>query len=271
MNPDLSIIIVNWNTKQLLLQCLASLAQSPVRHEVVVVDNGSKDGSAAAVREKFPSVKIIRCERNRGYATANMHGFRASTGRYVLFLNSDTIVPPETLPRMIFYLEGSPQAAACGPRLAREDGATQAYAFGKDPTLLYLLARAFARQGLRAPLHDWETSEVQTVDWISGACLMVRRAAIEQVSGFDEHIFMYFEDNDLCLRLRRAGWRIVYDPQVHVIHLGGASLTNNTLRRKYYYDSLIYFYSKHYSLLERLALRMMLPLYCWRFRGPHAG
>lgn len=264
VNPDLSVIIVNWNTRELLIHCLASIAQSEYGCEVIVVDNGSADGSVAAVQNGFPHVKIIGCDRNQGYASANMIGLRASSGRYVLFLNSDTVVPSGALPRLVAFLEERPEAAACGPRLARNDGTIQAYSFGKDPTLYYLLARACARQGLRTPLHDWETAEVQNVDWISGACLLVRRKALDQVAGFDERMFMYFEDNDLCLRLRRAGWKILYNPQVTIQHIGGASLPDNTVRRKYYYESLKYFYSKHYSLMERLALRIMLPIYCWR-------
>lgn len=162
------------------------------------------------------------------------------------------------------FLEKRPGAAACGPRLVRTDGKAQAFSFGRDPVLPYLIARACAALRLRTPLHDWETPEVQPVDWISGACLLVRRAALEQVQGFDERIFMYFEDNDLCLRLRRAGWQIVYNPQVSITHAGGASPTDS--RRKYYYRSLTYFYKKHYSWMECWLLRVLLPFYrcCYR-------
>jgi N-acetylglucosaminyl-diphospho-decaprenol L-rhamnosyltransferase len=265
LKPQLSVIIVNWNTREILLNCLASLVSCVGQCEVVVVDNGSMDGSAAAVRDKFPNVNIIQCEGNQGYARAGMLGFRASTGHYVLFLNSDTVVPSEALPRLIAFLEERPHVAACGPRLARADGTAQSFAFGRDPKLRYLLARACAKLGLRPPLHDWGTFEVQVVDWVSGACMLVRRAALDQVSGFDERMFLYFEDNDLCLRLRRAGWLVVYNPQVTIIHIGGASLFNNALRREYYRESLLYFYAKHYSFLECAALRAMLPFYRWFF------
>jgi N-acetylglucosaminyl-diphospho-decaprenol L-rhamnosyltransferase len=263
VKSDLSIIIVNWNTRELLLNCLASVARIPGEFEVIVVDNDSMDGSAAAVASMFPNVKIIQSPRNMGYACANMMGLRASIGRYVLFLNSDTLIPSKALPSLIEFLDNNPQVAACGPRLEQKDGAAQAFSFGRDPTLLYIMARACARLGFRAPLHDWETDRVQPVDWISGTCLLVRRAALDQVAGFDERIFMYFEDNDLCLRLRRAGWQIVYYPKVTVVHIGAASPINEALRRKYYDESLRYFYSKHFSVLQRTGLRIMLPLYRW--------
>lgn len=262
VEPPLSVIVVNWNTRELLLNCLTSITRShPGPCEVLVVDNGSTDGSAAAVRDEFPGVRIIGCAENQGYARANMLGFRASTGRYALFLNSDTLVPSGALTGLVAFLEEQPQIAACGPRLTRADGTTQAFAFGRDPTLRYLLARAFARLGLRASLHDWETVAAQPVDWVSGACLLVRRDALEQVGGFDERMFMYFEDNDLCLRLRCAGWQVVYNPQVTIIHLGGASLLESAHRRECYYEGLQYFYSKHYSMFARVVLRILLPVY----------
>jgi N-acetylglucosaminyl-diphospho-decaprenol L-rhamnosyltransferase len=263
VNLNLSVIVVNHNTRDILLKCLASIARSADQSEVVVVDNGSTDGSVAAVRDEFPNVKIIRCSGNQGYSRANMLGFRASTAQYVLFLNSDTVVPSGALSRLVAFLEERPHIAACGPRLVGIDNTVQAFAFGRDPTICYLLGRACVRLGLRAPMHDWETTKVQPVHWVSGACLLVRRNAFDRVSGFDERIFLYFEDNDLCLRLRRAGWEVFYNPEVTVIHRGGASLPNITLRRKYYYDSLLYFYSKHYSVLERSLLKIMLPFYRW--------
>jgi N-acetylglucosaminyl-diphospho-decaprenol L-rhamnosyltransferase len=258
---DLSVIIVSWNTRDILLNCLASVACSAGEYGVVVVDNGSQDGSTAAVRDSFPKVKIIQCAANQGYACGNMIGLRATTGRYVLFLNSDTVVPSNALHRLVAFLEQRPKAAACGPRLARADGTIQAFAFGSDPTLSYLMARTCARLGLRPPLHNWEMDEVQLVDWVSGACLLARRSALDQVAGFDERMFLYFEDNDLCLRLRRAGWQVFYNPTVSIVHIGGASPLNNALRREYYDESLRYFYAKHYTFLQGAVLRIMLPLH----------
>jgi N-acetylglucosaminyl-diphospho-decaprenol L-rhamnosyltransferase len=257
----LSVIVVNWNTRDLLLNCLASIETNAGQCEVVVVDNGSTDGSSSAIKDIYPHARVVLLPENRGYARANMLGIRESSGQYVLFLNSDTVIPPGTLPCLVDFLEKESPIAACGPKLLRPDGSTQPYAFGKDPRLPYLIARAFVRLGFRQPLHDWETVKIQQTDWISGASMLVRRSAFEQVGGFDERFFMYFEDNDLCLRLRRAGWRVVYNPLVTITHLGSASPADKAHRRQHYYRSLRYFYSKHYSSLEGMALRMLIPIY----------
>ncbi len=259
----LSIVIVSRNTSSLLADCLRSIpagaeAQS---HEIIVVDNASSDGSAEMVAREYPRVQLIRNSVNVGYARANNQGIRLSQGRYLLLLNSDTIVPAGALSALGQFMDDHPDAAACGPRLARTDGLTQPFAFGNDPTLAYLLARGWNRLIFRRSLHDWETHNVQPVDWVSGAALIARHDAIDQVGGFDERFFMYFEDNDLCLRLRRAGWQVIYNPAVTITHLGGASLKPSVSRTWYYDASLRYFYSKHYTPLARIGLELMLPFY----------
>lgn len=259
--PDLTILIVNWNTAALLRDCLLSITSCPPPTEIVLVDNASTDGSAEMVTREFPQVRLIHNSVNLGFARANNQGLRASQERYVLFLNSDTCVPQFALARLVGFMEEHLDAGACSPRLARRDGSPQPFAFGDDPTPGYLLARGLARIFLHRALHNWETCVLQSVAWVSGASLLVRRAALDQVGGFDEKFFMYFEDNDLCLRLRRAGWTVYYNPQVSITHLGGASLTQNQERFKYYDASLRYFYAKHYSPLARLTLEIMLPFY----------
>jgi hypothetical protein len=255
---NLSIIIVNWNTATPLKNCLASLAGDV---EIVVVDNASADESAVMVARDFPCVCLVRNPDNMGFARANNQGWRASANEFVLFLNSDTLVPPGALMHLVEFMRAHPNAGASSPRLARADGSTQPFAFGGDPTPAYLLRRGFARLILHRTLHDWETREPQAVDWVSGACLLARRDALEQVSGWDEKFFMYFEDSDLCLRLRRAGWKIFYNPRVTITHLGGASLAQNRTRTQFYDASLHYFYTKHFSLLARALLELLLPFY----------
>ncbi len=258
----LSCIIVSWNAARQLADCLHSLpagAQGS-SYEIIVIDNASTDGSADMVAREF-QVRLIRNSENVGFARANNQGIRASTGRYVLLLNSDTIVPPGALPALVQFMDDHPDAGACGPRLARADGSTQLFAFGGDPTVRYLLARSWNRLLFHRALHDWETQKVQTVDWVSGAALLTRRDALERIGGFDEKFFMYFEDNDLCLRLRRAGWKIFYNPTVTITHFGGASVSQNPARTRWYDASLRYFYSKHYLPLARVVLELMLPLY----------
>ncbi len=259
----LSVVIIFHNTLRLLADCLHSIAvdarENP--YEVIVVDNASSDNSATILARDFPQVRLMRNRENVGFARANNQGWRASTGEFVLFLNSDTIVPPGALAQLVDFLRARPDTGACGPRLARVDGSTQPFAFGGDPTPAYLLRRGFAHLFLHRPLHDWETREPKLVDWVSGACLLVWRNVLAQADGWDEKFFMYFEDNDLCLRMRRAGWKIFYHPHTTITHLGGASLAQNKTRARYYDASLRYFYTKHYSSFARVMLELMLPFY----------
>ena len=265
MGYDLSIIIVSWNTCDLLLQCLRTLADTPgnLSVEVTVVDNGSTDGTAAAVKHAFAWAKVIRIPTNQGFAAGNNVGIKSSTGRYVMLLNSDTLVSPGALTGLVEFMERHRDVGAVGPRLLQSNGKPQPFAFGGDPTPGYLVRRGLFRLVLKRALYDWNTNQVQTVNWVSGACLLARREAIEKTGLLDENMFMYFEDNDWCLRIRRAGWTVCYNPQVAVIHLGGQSLKQNPAARRAYYQSLDYFYAKHYGLLGRWLLGICLAPYRW--------
>jgi N-acetylglucosaminyl-diphospho-decaprenol L-rhamnosyltransferase len=288
VTPDISIIIVNWNTRELLRECLRSIGRDqgsgvrssqgtaapslttdswPLTPEIIVIDNASADGSAEMVEREFPTVWLIVNESNLGFARANNRGIAASRGRYVLLLNSDTVATPDALEMLVAFMDAHPEAGVVGPRLLRPDGTAQPYAFGGDPTLGYLLRRGFNRLLRRRYLHDWGTNAVQEVDWVSGACLMARRAAIEQAGSLDEAMFMYFEDNEWCLRIRDAGWKVYYDPQAAIVHLGGQSLAKNPAARQAYSESLRYFYRKHYSRATQMLLALLLPLYR-RVTGP---
>lgn len=259
MPVDLSIVIVNWNTAGLTLDCLRSLhaARAAISFDVTVVDNGSSDDSVARIAAERPDVRLIRNAENRGFAAANNQGIAMTDGRYVLLLNSDTLASRAALEHLVAFLDAHPQAGACAPRLLQADGRVQPFAFGGDPTPLYLARRGLAKRFGRA-LHDWNTGRTQEVDWVSGACLMVRRAAIEQAGPLDETMFMYFEDNDWCLRMRRRGWRIFYVPEVAITHLGGGSGAGADAARAYR-DSLRHFYRKHYGPLAQLWLSALRP------------
>lgn len=293
--PDLSVIVLSWNVRGLLRDCLQSVLRDqesgvrsqrsgtrdqepggrrqdsdtcdlttdpcPLTTEVIVVDNASTDGSPEMVAAEFPEARLIRNAENYGYARANNIGITASRGRYVLLLNSDTVVPAGALAHLVAFMDGHPRAAACSPRLLRPDGTPQPYAFGGDPTPLYLLRRGFNRLLLGRPLHDWAGAEPIQVDWVSGACLLVRRMAVEQVGLLDEAMFMYFEDSDWCRRMRLAGWQIWYVPTAAITHIGGAGLRQNPAARRAYRASLRYFYRKHYGPAANLFLRLMLPAY----------
>lgn len=262
---DLSICIVNWNTRDPLIQCLTSVVQGTQRvdYEIVIVDNASTDGSVLAVQEGFPQVKLIVNSSNLGFAKAANQAITENNGRYVLLLNPDTRPVNNAIGKMVEFMNRHPDAGAMGPRLVLPDGSPQPYSFGCDPTLGYLLRRGLNLLLRKGYLHDWGAEEIREVDWVSGASLMLRRRALEETGLLDENFFLYFEDNDLCLRLRQKGWRIYFNPQINVLHWGGRSLAQNEKAQKEYFYSLLYFYNKHYGKLRTAILFILLSLYRW--------
>jgi hypothetical protein len=268
---DLSIVIVNWNTSALLQACLKSIVEtiSSDRIEIIVVDNASIDTSIEATRRDFPHVVLIENKSNVGFARANNQGIHASVGRYTLLLNSDTLMQPDTLGGLIRFMDSHLDVGACSPRLVTTKGEPQPFAFGEDPTLLYLMRRAFNKIIFNRSLHNWNVDHTLDVGFVAGTCLMLRRAALEQIGALDENIFMYFEDNDLCLRLRKNRWRVCYVPSLTVMHLGGQSVKNNPQARFAYQDGLRYFYRKHYTKVEQLVLSWILPLYTKHMMKPN--
>jgi GT2 family glycosyltransferase len=260
---DCAVIILNWNMRDLLRDCLRSLgrATSDPRIEVLVVDNASADDSVAMVEREFPNVRTLRSSENLGYARANNLGIRATSAPVVVLLNSDTIASPAAIEGIARRFADDERLGALSPLLRTPDGAGQPYGYGGEPTPTYLLRRGFLRLAFRRPLHDWTPTQPVDADWVSGACLGLRRAALERVGLLDEAMFMYFEDVELCMRLRRAGYAVRYDPSLSIVHIGGQSLKQNPAARRAYRDSLRYLYRKHYGRAARLALRLMLPVY----------
>lgn len=260
---DVSVIIVNWNGLKLLPACLDSLAPglAGLRYEVLVVDNASQDESVAWLRSNHPDVQIIANTQNLGFARANNQALRVAQGRYALLLNNDARLRPNTASFLVNGLETAPKVGAASPRLVNPDGTPQAFAFGRDPSIGYLLRRGLWRVAFRRPVHDWGVREPLRVDWVAGTCLLVRREVWERIGLLDEAFFMYFEDVDWCRRMRRAGWEVWYDPRVEVVHLGGQSLKRNPRAQAAYEESLRYFYRKHYPLPARWALALLLPVY----------
>ena len=279
----LSIIIVNWNTRDLLMQCLRSIAadcrssypgsvrqpglrELPARPvEVFVVDNASSDESAQMVRESFPWVHMIENAENVGFARANNQAIEASNGAYVLLLNSDTEVLSDALATLIGYLDTHPKAAAVGPRLLNADGSLQPSCHPmltpwREFWRLVFLDRIVHKATYGATM--WDSPVPQPVEVIKGACLLLRREALNQVGLLDESYFMYTEEVDLCYRLAQAGWELWWMPQAEVIHYGEAS-SRQAAQAMYLqlYRSKIQFYRKfggaaradHFKRLLRLA------------------
>ncbi len=208
-----AISIVNANSRDDLLACLESLRG--VDAEIVVLDNASEDGSVEAVRERFPEVRLIEQRHRAGFGANNNTIIRATTSPYVYLLNPDTTSDDWGLDRMVAHLDANPGVAAVGPRLVHSDGTQQQSAW-RFPTPA-VAALGLATLG-RAGVVQSTGSRTREVDWAIAAALLVRREALEEVGLFDEDFFLYSEETDLCLRLRRAGWRIEYFPEVTVVH-----------------------------------------------------
>ena len=254
-----SIIIVSFNAHADLARCLASLSAAPpvASHEIVVVDNASIDGSADVARSSR-GVRLVELATNGGFAHANNVGLAVSRGTNVLLLNSDTIVPAGAIDRLLAELERNPDVAVVGPRLVNGHGVAE-LSFGR---MIGPFNEARQKRLARSGAVDAMTRRRQYPDWVSGACLLVRRADAEAVGGLDERFFMYTEDVDFCAALRARGRRILFAPDVEVVHLRGRSTasapvaTNAAYRR-----SQIAFYEKHHP-----AWAPMLKLYL-RIRG----
>ena len=234
--PDLSVIIVSYRVRDVLCDCLQSLyageGLSGVSAQVIVVDNASGDGTADAVRTRFPQVEVIALTENRGFAGGNNIGLSAATGRNLLLLNPDTLVPNGTLSQCVRYLDNSPaDVGAMGCRVSGTDGnvqwecARRAVTPNDEITRAFLLDRVFFRSETfnRERMPGWNRSDERDVESLLGAFMLVRRAAYETIGGLDERFFLMYEDTDYCTRLRDAGYRIRYFPGASITHLGGSS------------------------------------------------
>ena len=279
---DLLVVIVNYNTRDLLRDCLASIYESrgDFSYRVCVVDNCSRDDSAAMVRREFPQAHLIASPINGGYAYANNLGLMAFgfqnasqarhpsppippnlgglgglVPRYALLLNADTLLPPSALQNMLDFMEVHPEAGAAGPRLVREDGSLDLACRRGFPTpsaffyRMMGLSRLFPRSPRfgRYNLTYLDPNELTEVDSVVGAFMLVRAETIGQVGLLDETFFMYGEDLDWAYRIRKAGWKIYYNPQVTVLHIKGASTKHSRRARYEFYRAMDIFYRKHYA------------------------
>ena len=286
--PDLSIVIVNWNTRVLLDECLASLYRhSPAcTWDVWVVDNASSDGSPAMVREKYPEVHLVENAGNVGFARANNQAARQCAGRFVLLLNSDAAATAGALNALVSLAQSRPQAGIIGARLVNPDGSFQA-SHTPFPTLwrefLILSGVGRLRYGRwfpsAGPLAD---SGPREVDYVEGACLLARRQAIDAVGGMDEGYFMYSEEVDWCMAMRKAGWQVWYQPDAEIIHHGGASSRNRRPEREAdLYRSRVRFFRKWYGaaaarrlaglILGFTAFKSVTSGGLWRLSRGHLG
>lgn len=234
--PDLSVVIVNYNTAPFLRTCLESLlSQRGAGFEVLMVDNGSTDESCRILRTDYPFIELISNKSNVGFARANNLALKRCQGKYVYFLNPDTEVLPDCFSIMIAFMEGHPEVGLAGTCILNPDGSKQSSVERTYP------GENHARGELKGLAGD--------IAWVLGASMIARKQVMEKINGFDETFFLYGEETDLCLRVRKDGWCIGYIPDAKIVHKGGGSecgsLPEIVWRKKT--DSEFIFYQKHYS------------------------
>jgi GT2 family glycosyltransferase len=265
VTPEVSVVVVSYETRDDLRACLDSLAaHGGPAVETIVVDNASTDGSADMVASDFPAVRLVRSARNEGFGAACNRGAAVAGAPCLLFLNSDALVTPGAVAALARVLDQQPDVAIVGPRTLNEDGTAQV-SFGPALTPLAewrqrRLVRAVARRDPDALRIAHERAlRAQSPDWVSGACLMIRRRAFDAVSGFDEGFFLYEEDVDLCARVRALGGGVRFEPGATVVHRLGRSMARLPERARAEYDrSHLRYYQKHNGVLATLLLRASL-------------
>lgn len=256
-SPDVSVCIVSWNVAGDLRACLESLRaqRTPPSFEVIVADNASRDDTVAMLRAEFPEVKLIANAENLGFARATNQTLAAARGRYLLVLNPDTVLPPDALAQLVAVAESHPEAGMVAPRLVYPDGTLQ-YSCRRFPTITAaifrntFLGRLFprARSAERYVMADWDHDSLRVVDWASGACLLIRREAYEQVGPFDESFIFGSEDVDYGLRMRQAGWQVLFTPEPTIVHAVGRSSSQAvvpTILRSH--RGMFRLYAKHFA------------------------
>lgn len=251
--PRLSIIIVTYNSAAFIDTCLGSLVEHPpaTDHEIVVVDNASTDATATAIRSRWQGVRVIDAGSNLGFARANNLGIQQTFGELILLLNPDTSIPKGALDALVAALDARSDVAVAGPRLVNADGRAE-LSFGRMVAPLNELRQKFLVSGSRragpiAAYVESITSNAQEVDWVSGACMLVRRADAEAVGLMDERFFMYAEDVDFCAAIRARGRRVLFWPTAEIVHLRGQSrATASAATEHAYRRSQVAFYEKHH-------------------------
>lgn len=258
---DLSVIIVNWNTRHLVRGCLESVLENlgALAAEVLVVDNASADGSARMIARDFPGVQLIANTTNRGFAAANNQGMRVARGRYLLLLNPDTVVLDDALQKTLAFARCHPQAAVVGCRVMRSAETAQrtCFRFPSPMNALLWVTGAVAcfprsRIACRATYGRWGRDDEREVDVVSGMFMLVRREALEEVGLMDEQYFMYAEEADWCYRFRKAGWRCLFTPVGRILHLDGGGKSTEQVSVRMYVElqkGLLRFHHKHLGFI----------------------
>jgi GT2 family glycosyltransferase len=270
---DVSIVIVNWNTREILQDCLRSVYEQTqeILFEVIVIDNASSDGSAEMVRQIFPTVTLIENTQNRGFAAANNQGIGISRGRYVLLLNSDTIVLDGAVQKSVRYADRHPDVGILGCQVWENETTLQRTCF-RFPSVLNLLLHILGLDRLfpqsrffgREKMAEWKRDTERDVDVVSGMFMLVRREAMDQIGGMDEDYFVYAEETDWCKRFWKAGWRCVFSPVARIIHRDGGSKSTEQVSVRMFVQqqkSLLIFHRKQCGWFAWIAARFLYILF----------
>lgn len=278
--PDLSIIIVSWNVREFLRRCLSSVHRftAGIDFEAFVVDNASTDGSAEMVRRDFPQAVLIANAENRGFAAANNQALVSARGRHIVLLNPDTELIDNALKALVDFLDGHPEAAACGPRLVYGDRTLQRSCRHFPTLFTELMETLFLDQAFpgnpvcgRYRMGGWRFDDTREVDQPYGACLMIRADVLRTVGFMDERFYMYYDEVDLCYRIRKAGWKIFFVHTATVVHHANKSSDQARLDCiRYIFRSKFLFFNKHYGSLSVAVLTAYTLLRMWLVRFPCA-
>jgi GT2 family glycosyltransferase len=265
MQKDLTVSIVNTNNRDLLQECLCSLFEGTqqISMEVFVVDNACTDGSAEMVKRDFPQVRLVHNENRLRFCANHNQVLQQGTGRYLVILNEDTVIPAGAFDDLVAFMDANPKAGAAGVTVLNPDGTLQ-YAYARFPGLvsalmLTLSLNRFLNGGHYPFFPRPEDDLPRKVDWTNGACLLVRKEAMEQVGLLDEEYLIYSEETDWCYRIKKAGWEVYYLPRVSIYHYQGQATSQARPRRRFRINrSALLFFRKHYDWLRILGLRLVL-------------
>jgi GT2 family glycosyltransferase len=287
---DVSVTIVNWNRAKLLEECLRSIFATPpsVQYEVIVIDNASDDDSVPMVCARYPQVWLICNSRNLGFGSAQNQAMAVARGRYVLLLNNDATVQPDTIPTLVRFMDQHPQVGSCSCPEYRQAalGTAQSGAFRRFPSLgrtlmenlwaVFRPPRKWDLRWLATPVHRWMGEELTEVDalevaWVVGALLFVRKEVMEQVGGFDERFFLFDEDIDLCRRIWAGGWTVAFTTTTSFAHQGGASSALRSDIERIRGESRAWYFRKYYGRMMTVLFRVQhytlrICLLSWRRR-----
>ncbi|MEP4147474.1 MAG: glycosyltransferase family 2 protein [Halioglobus sp.] len=267
---DLSIIIVNWNTRDMLRDCLNSIPEKnkDLSVETIVIDNASQDGSATMVSTEFPQAKLIQNTDNLGFGTATNQGMRMATGRYLLLLNSDTLVHGDVLADSVHYMAANSSVGMMGCKVLNEDGSVQ-MTCSRFPGFMNLVLQTLGLNRLGRPrwlqryqMLDWDRSDEREVEVISGCYLMTRRETVNQIGMLDEAFFLYGEETDWCRRCAEGGWKLVFTPVGCITHLGSGSISKLNYKRDLMLtEGTVRLHRKHGGYLAATAVWLLLLLF----------